>query len=289
MLVHEAENRQDQAARIRSYCAQGAGRVWSVIPTHPKLKLTDRQVEQAARLQLGALPAPWMYQVEGELKCRGCHKVDYKKVPSHAGHCPADRRGPTNDRHNAIAVLLQSVAHQNLVPAVWTPYLEGSAKVTDVGFHLPSGFLHTDITVVDPTAPSKKHSPNAWQLDPAHAAMVAAGAKITKYEELINVAQGEFFLPLAFQTSGGYTPQVNVFITLLAELGIDNCVANPVSAKHIRDWLAIVIQRGNAVINLHGASRMRADSPAFQQLRITKRQRARRLAHGYVSSAGVSD
>ena len=41
----------------------------------------------------------------------------------------------------------------------------------------------------------------------------------------------------------------------------------------IRDLLAVVIQRGNALMNMAGSARMRADSPAYQLSRAAKRRR----------------
>jgi hypothetical protein len=50
-----------QVALLDSYLAQGGGRVWTVIPSSKDLVLNAAQAEQALRLQVGAMPAAWMY------------------------------------------------------------------------------------------------------------------------------------------------------------------------------------------------------------------------------------
>ena len=136
------------------------------------------------------------------------------------------------------------------------------------------------MTVVAPDAPSKAKSRASERLeDTTFAAAAAAGAKIIKYNDLVE-AEGAIFMPLAFQTSGGYTRQVDMLIKRIAKAGEDNAVANPVSSEEIRARLAIVIARGNALINMNAASRIRAKSPAWAAARATRRRRARRLVQG---------
>ena len=56
-------------------------------------------------------------------------------------------------------------------------------------------------------------------------------------------------------------------------------------ADDIRDLLAVVIQRGNALMNMAGSARMRADSPAYQLARAAKR---RLRAASLVQRGGVA-
>ena len=87
-------------------------------------------------------------------------------------------------------------------------------------------------------------------------------------------------MPLAFQTRGGYTRQVDILIKRIAQAGEDNAVANPVSSEEIRARSAIVIAHGNALINMNAASRIRAKSLAWAAARATRRRRARRMVQG---------
>jgi hypothetical protein len=268
-----------EVARLESCTAQGAGRIWTLYPTSKDRRLNAAEAQQTLRLHLGALPAAWMYDVEGPLLCPGCRKVDMKKVPGHSGHCPSYRREYGTQRHDAVCIVLESSAKSNLVPTLWTPYLQGG-KATDLAFSFWNQMVEVDVTIVAPDAPSKAKSKASERLeDPTFAAAAAAGAKIAKYSDLVE-AEGAIFLPLAFQTTGGYTRQVNMLIKRIAQAGEDNAVTSPVSSEEIRARLAVVIARGNALINMNAASRIRAKSPAWAAARATRRRRARRMVQG---------
>jgi hypothetical protein len=264
-------------ALLDSYLAQGGGRVWTVIPSSKDLVLNAAQAEQALRLQVGAMPAAWMYYVEGALTCHGCRKVDLKKVPGHFQHCASFRRELTTQRHDAVAIVLESAAQRNLVSTMWTPFLQGG-KATDLAFAFWNGTLSVVVTIVAPDAPSKAKVARGSN-DPARIAALAASAKVKKYSDLVS-AEGSVFLPLAFNTSGSYTREVDWAIKRIAAAGEDHGVFDPVTPFTIRARLAVVIQRGNALININGAAHMRAKSPAWAQARATRRRRARRLARG---------
>ena len=146
-----------------------------------------------------------------------------KKVPGHAGHCPSYRREYGTQRHDAVCIVIESAAHakRNLVPTLWTPYLLGG-KATDLAFSFWNQMVEVDVTVVAPDAPSKAKSRASERLeDPTFAVALAAGAKIIKYNDLVE-AEGAIFMPLAFQTSGGYTRQVDMLIKRLAQAGESN-------------------------------------------------------------------
>ena len=259
--------------RLLSYYAHDAGRIWQRVPDSLRKRLQPGHAQHAARLQFGALPEPWMYLHDGPLICRGCRKVDIKVVPGHFLHCESLRRSLATQRHDAVALVLQSAAHQNGMPTEWSPFVAGSSKVCDIAFHLPTHSVLTDVTIVAADAPSRAgHSEDALHDDPAHAANLAAGAKVSKYQAIVDRA-GSTFVPLAFTTAGGHTKKVADFIISIQGAGEDNCVPIVMEVDDIRDLLAVVIQRGNALMNMAGSARMRADSPAYQLSRAAKRRR----------------
>jgi hypothetical protein len=264
--------------RLLSYYAHDAGRIWQRVPDSSRKVLLPAHAQHAARLQFGALPEPWMYLHEGPLICRGYRKVDIKLVPGHFLHCESLRRSLATQRHDAVALVLQSAAHQNGVPTEWSPFVAGSTKVCDIAFHFPTHTTLTDVTVVAADAPSREgNSEAALREDPVHAANVAAGTKVSKYKAIVERA-GSTFVPLGFTSSGGHTKKVADFIVGIQTAGEENCVPSVMEAADIRDVLAVVIQRGNAMMNMAGAARMRADSPAYQLSRAAKRRlRAARL------------
>ena len=271
--------------RLLSYYAQDAGRIWNRVPDSSRKRLQPAHAQHAARLQFGALPEPWMYLHDGPLICRGCRKVDIKAVPGHFLHCESLRRSLATQRHDAVALVLQSAAHQNGVPTEWSPFVAGSSKVCDIAFHLPAHSVLTDVTIVAADAPSRAGlSEDTLRNDPVHAANLAAGAKVSKYQAIIDRA-GSTFVPLAFTTAGGYTKKVADFIVSIEGAGEDNCVPIVMEADDIRDLLAVVIQRGNALMNMAGSARMRADSPAYQLARAAKR---RLRAASLVQRGGVA-
>ena len=84
--------------------------------------------------------------------------------------------------------------------------------------------------------------------------------RCSKYKAIVERA-GSTFVPLGFNSSGGHTKKVANFIVGIQTAGEENCVPSVMEAADIRDVLAVVIQRGNAMMNMAGAARMRADSP----------------------------
>ena len=266
-------------ARLESCTAISAGRIWTLYPTSPDRRLNAVEAQQTLRHYVGAMPAAWMYDVDGPLVCPGCNKVDMKQVPGHASHCASYRREYGGQRHDAVCMVLESAAKRNLVPTVWTPYLLGG-KATDLAFSFWNQLVEVDVTIVAPDAPSKTKPRLSERMeDPTYAAAVAAGAKIAKYNDLVE-AEGAVFLPLAFQTTGGHTREAAIFIKRLAKAGQDNAASRPASSEEIRARLAVVIARGNAQINMNAAARIRAKSPAWAAARANRRRRARRMMQG---------
>jgi hypothetical protein len=257
--------------RLQSYRGGGlAGRIWTMIPSLPCLRLSNSHLGMALRLQTGALPAAWMYSVKGKLMCRACNKVDLKEVPSHANHCAPERRTGQNDRHDALAADFVMMAKRNRVPTMWTPNLE-NGKATDIGFVFPQHTIQTDVTVVSPDAPSKRGSGA-----PLKAANAAATVKLKEYQELVELA-GDVFVPLAFEPSGAYTREVAIMLRRLRDAGTEeNGAPNPMVLQEMRDRLATTMARYNTIISIACCNRQRADSEAWAKHKADRAYRWKR-------------
>ena len=236
-----------------------AGRIWTIIPTSDEKRMSDALIQQTLRLQLGALPAEWMYLVEDEFNCPTCKRsVSVRDAPSHSNHCAANMRTVLTNRHDGVCDIFCWAARQGNVAYVWEETLDGGKK-PDVSFIFPGHTIVTDVTIVAPEAPSKDGD---GEDDPLKMAHRQEKAKMTKYAELV-ASVGNVFVPLAFLTSGAFTLQTALFIKRLCAAGHENGAANPVEPAELRDRIAVAIQRGNAMANILTAARLRASLPAF--------------------------
>lgn len=258
--------------RINSYTSGIgiAGRIWKILPTSPKLRMSDELMAQTLRLQLGALPAAWMYLVDDALECPTCkNKVSIRDVPAHSNHCATNRRTALTDRHNQCAHCLCDAAKKNHVPYVWE-MVDADHKKPDITFLFPQHDIVVDVAVVAPEAPSKQGN---GQKNPLAAAEDMANVKFKKYHDLVEKSGG-VFIPAIFQTSGAYTLDTALLIKRICMAGVDNGVENPLTTAELRDWLAVSIQRGNAIANVLTAARLRAKHSAFAKARPLLASRA---------------
>jgi hypothetical protein len=272
----EREDGAAAARRLSSYASGGvAGRIWTMVPSHPSLRVSNAHLGMTLRSQVGALLAPWMYMVQGKLMCRGCNKVDFLEVPSHGYHCPPLRRLQQNDRHDDVCNDFVAFAKRNRIPVIWTPYLP-TGQETDLGFVFPQHTIQTDVTIVSPEAPSKSGKGNGG---PAEQAIKQANAKIKRYQELVATV-GDIFVPLAFETSGAYTRHVHNLLCRIRDAGTqENAVSNPILMQEMRDRLATTLVRDNATLSVVAVTRQRADAPAYAEHIAERRRRMQRLRH----------
>ena len=129
--------------------------------------------------------------------------------------------------------------------------------------------VQADVTVRDPSAPSKQGTGANQRKDEAHK---AAAAKIRQYADLV-AAVGDVFVPLAFEVSGAHTRHVDILIKRIRDAGEDNGVSVPMKAREIRDLLAVTLARHNALIVIDHASRQRADTVLYKEARKWRRFR----------------
>ncbi len=252
---------QADLRRINSYTAKVgvAGRIWGILPTQPNLRMTDELMMQALRLQLGAMPAAWMYLVDDAFDCPTCQrKVSVRDIPSHSNHCAANRRTAITGRHDGAGGDLCCAATKSRVPYVWEQVMVDGKK-PDITFLFPNQTIVVDVAIVAPEAPSKHGD---GEMDPLSAAHDMANAKFKKYDDLSRKS-GAVFMPAIFQTSGAYTLETAFLIKRICAAGADNGMENPMSPAELRDRLAITIQRGNAIANVLTAARLRVKLPAF--------------------------
>jgi hypothetical protein len=252
---------QADLRRINSYTAKVgvAGRIWGILPTQPNLRMTDELMMQALRLQLGAMPAAWMYLVDDAFDCPTCQrKVSVRDIPSHSNHCAANRRTAITGRHDGAGGDLCCAATKSRVPYVWEQVMVDGKK-PDITFLFPNQTIVVDVAIVAPEAPSKHGD---GEMDPLSAAHDMANAKFKKYDDLSRKS-GAVFMPAIFQTSGAYTLETAFLIKRICAAGTDNGMENPMSPAELRDRLAITIQRGNAIANVLTAARLRVKLPAF--------------------------
>ena len=274
-------------ARLQAYSAAGAGRHLTLLPDGPKTIMSNKQMQQACRLQVGAMPAAWMYQSEGRLMCVQCGKVNVKDVPGHALHCPCVKRRIINVRHDTVAHIYEDAAERNRVPTSWTPFVDqaDSQKTTDLAFHFHDQSLQVDFTIVSSDAPSKAASVGGSAFSTA---MSATGTKLTKYAELVAQA-GDVFVPVVYNAAGSYPRLTDYVLKRIAQAGEDNDVTNPATSGEIRRLVAIAIQRCNAIANMDFAASMRSKAPrnpVMAAFLSRRRNRARAMAAGNPPSAG---
>jgi len=251
--------------RINSYTSDigVAGRIWKVLPTSPRLRMTDELMKQTVRIQMGALPAAWMYLVDDAFDCPTCKiKVSIRDAPTHSNHCATNRRSVLTERHDQDCLCLTDAAKKNRIPYVWE-MADADGKKPDLTFLFPEQNIVVDVAIVAPEAPSKHGD---GEKNPLAAADDMANVKLKKYNDLV-MQSGGVFIPAIFQTSGAYTLATALLIKRICMAGVDNGVENPVTTAELRDWLAVSIQRGNAMANVLTAARLKAKHSAFAKAR----------------------
>ena len=263
--------------RLISYSQPDAGRIWHMrVPVKNRSVFPDH-LKQIVRVHTGLMPAAWMYLKLGPIWCPICHKVDLRKVPSHFNHCPPLRRRPTLVRHDALCTRLFAAAQHNGVPCMWTPQFD-SGEASDLGFALGGKFVHVDVTIASPDSPTRV---KGGKEEPLSAAKTAALIKVGKYGDIVACMEENIFVPLAFETSGAFTKEVGILIKAIAEAGVVNMIPSALTRAQIRDELAVVLQVGNALVNIEGLGYLRSLTPAWQAAKQVRhaRKEARKQRH----------
>jgi hypothetical protein len=258
-LLRDAPTLADKS-RMLSYRQPGACRVLNLTPKDKSFELFPSYFRHIIRIQLGLLPAAWLYfSSHSKLKCPMCHKVDLVQVPTHALHCDMVRRVERTSQHDCVANALQYCSKRNKVPTMWCPGLADSNKQTDVGFQFPSGkFVQTDITIVSEDAPSNARG------QAMKAAIDERKIKERKYKAAVQ-GEGAIFKALVFSTAGGWLEEFPILTKRIAAAGLVNRAYNPLSAKDIRDMVALEIQKGNALCSIKLLNRLRSFAPHWKQ------------------------
>jgi hypothetical protein len=238
-------------ARLRALRVSGASEWLTVLPTDPRLRLSDCHWQWAARLRLGIPVAP-VADV-----CAGCSKPLPKPGDSwHALSCVAGSSRHMTARHDAVVMILSRLATMMGVVTLTEPadLSATDGKRPDVEFHLPEVPLLIDVTITHPTAPSyrkavAKHGADRLGDD-------RGARKSLKYDG-IAASNAMQFSPFILYTFGGWDKSaMAVLRKLVAALEPGYCLLSR------RDWIdqltqqiAIAVQRGNAAIMINAAHR----------------------------------
>ena len=83
---------------------------------------------------------------------------------------------------------------------------------------------------------------------------------------------------MAFETSGTYTRQVSILLKRMRDAGVENGAPYPIGQREMRDRLAAIIARYNALVYIRACNRQRADSVEYALHQAEKRRRRRRSA-----------
>jgi hypothetical protein len=223
-LTHE------QRAHLISRKNKHSAAVWKAYPLTEEFVLTDDDatfmLQYATRAPTQGLP----------FKC-SCHSL---LSLEHAVHCDTAKL----QRHNMLQHRLVAFAREQAVTTaqnVRLSIMEARKKQEpDVIFYFAPKPLETDVTVVNPCAPSRI----LQTLSKAGSAVrMRCDAKNKKYLEPAR-ERGHEFAPLGFETHGRFTKQVVNLLTKLAGNTPDN-IGHAVSDM-ILD-LSLTLVRGNAL------------------------------------------
>jgi len=240
-------------ARLRALRASGASEWLTVLPTEPRLRLSDAHWQWAARLRLGMPVHP-----VGDT-CSGCNKPWLEVGDGwHSLSCVAGSGRLMKARHDDVVTILSRFANMigvvNLTEPAHLSATDG--KRPDVEFHLPDSQLLIDVTISHASAPSYRRTVAQHGVD--RHGDDRATVKSDKYASIAESNDMQFD-PFVLLTSGGWDDSAKrVLRKLMAAVEPAYCLLSR------RDWtdqltqqIAVAIQRGNAAIMINAAHRDR--------------------------------
>ena len=246
LLTHEVEDirhnrmleKESESGRARALaaCAQGASRLFTVVPTEPSLQLTDAEMEHAIQLRLGeSLPGPLP---SSECKCGSPVGPD---PVTHFHSCRLNHKNSQYDRHQNIVRVLSDFARQEAGIAV---VVEGSSHEharPDLTLYYPDEVEQLDVSVTHPLVPSYVRGASQAQLS---AAERRAKDKISKHAHKSR-HQGYSFRPFVLETLGGFHAEAASGLSRLVEAAT-NLNSSRVAVFHqLANRLVVALARGN--------------------------------------------
>ena len=209
-------------------------------------RLTRGLAQIGLQRYFGYNVAPNFYsRPKGAWKCFGCGDMVSADENAHYDGCVKLKAAEAGQRHGGVCKAIMRACKHNNVPYS-TEYHLQSGKRSDIHLALDGMAYHLDVTIVCPQSDS-----HAQQPDPTNA---ANKIKISKYT-LECMASGEPFIPMAFATTGAMPAVADWLLTLIAEAGVANDSPDAVTARQIRDDVALQIAVGTALVNQAGIHR----------------------------------
>ena len=255
-----ARNREGDKRPLAHWKAITAPAAWmwkATQPLGPRMKMSDVQYRLAARLNLDLLPFHDMEPLPDA--CPMCtHRrtgaeVSLRDDPWHFLSCPALTSGEGYTRHNEIRDALQHVAM--MAGAQTRKEVEGLSEDSrirpDLQILFPARMLLTDVVVAHPLTSShisRRQSVAGLKQQEKRHKYASVAAKI-----------GAELLPFAVESCGGMAQDALKLIHAMAEEGEDTMRmwSGEQIARHSLCLTATAVQRGNAMMMLHGYTQCR--------------------------------
>jgi len=216
----------EQRTRLACRANKSSALVWKAFPLVKEMRLNDDQTRFLLAYATGAtLPG-----LPKKCACRQDLTLE------HAVHCGTEKLA----RHNLLQSRFVAFAREHGVVAqqnqrCTVEQAKGCQEPDIIFFQNAHKPVETDVTVVNPCAPSKLKRKQP-------AINEAAEAKRRKYEQKADDRQHRF-VPLAFETHGAMSPEV---ITLVNQFAANTPTGVGYAASTMQIDLALTLVRGNA-------------------------------------------
>lgn len=237
-------------ARLPACRAKHSG-VWlTVFPSSYMFCLLDTHIGLAMRLRLGLAPQD---NLPFHCKCNYPLSTD----PNHFLSCKLLRRTIATTRHDDLHHLLCDFTRQAGCAVFIEPRgLDGTGKRPDAQVFFQSGTELLDTSITHPCSPSYFARAATEQL---WAAKTRQQAKHNKYD-LLAAEEKSPFSAFVMETFGGFGSEALNFIKKISRCHSEQ-FSTPTPKAAFRSLvtraLSICLQRGNAIIQLHGCRQAR--------------------------------
>ena len=155
---------------------------------------------------------------EGETLCFGCGN-DITSIPNHELGCLSASGSEVKARHNLICKSIASALNSIAGYAMREPNpFQDNNKRPDIEWHVDGRRIYLDVSVTHPLNPSVVAKAARWQLA---AAAQRENEKNSKYRMLCECISSEF-IPIVFETFGGYGAQCKLFMSSLKAIARRN-------------------------------------------------------------------
>jgi hypothetical protein len=220
--------------RLVSSAAKNAGAMFNAIPSSPDLTFTDSEFIYVFRHRVGLKP----HNDLDDCICGASLNED----TAHFHSC-IQLKGAVTARHNRLVVFLANVQVE------YRPFGEKRVR-PDLLVVLPEVSLFVDVVVSHPAAPSRK------SVEPLAMARQAEREKAATYEKLAK-EQGARVLAFSVESYGAFGDQATEIIYLIRGALKQGDDAQLIHDQRLPQRLAVVLQKGNALVARAGSVRAR--------------------------------